>query len=212
MGIKGIFRLGLILTVMAAAASAATYQYVYTGNLFDVFSGNPSPFAPGDLLTISLATDAPMYVSNSDTEYPELISSGHIMSWTFSVGAWVFAGTQATTDPGATGPVLTQASFTTTNGVITDWSVYAWVPATGDTTQGGARSLTLYGDPFDFVTDVSGPSTASAANFPLQGSWQEIAPIPEPGTWTLFLLGIGGIALSRRWSRVRNWTSRVLQG
>jgi hypothetical protein len=83
-----------------------------------------------------------------------------------------------------------------------------WLPAGSSFTNGNGDTQYIFGDPnnmnlaIDSILILSG----TAINHVKQNSIQTTgtAPLPEPATWAMMLLGFGGISMAMRRSRRRN--------
>ena len=162
--------------LFANAATAAVYEYTYTGPDFSTVAGSytKSDNITGDFIVLSLLGNG--------------IHSVAPLSYSFSDGVQ----TLNNSDSGAL------IDVTVSGGKITSWTVDI---ATGSLTPpSGAVISTTYRSILKLDSGTT-DSTSSLnlglriTNSDTKGHWS-VAAVPEPSTWALMLLGFAGLAFA----------------
>lgn len=173
--------LGTSLFAMAlGVATAAPVTYLYTGNLFDTFVG-PASNGPETRIAAKVTFDQ-AYVNAA-------VNKNSILDFEMSTDGLNFSP--------ASNYFLVTGDFTFSAGNITEWDLF--------TLAANPRLHTTH------LQDLSyyqvGPqivSQNSVSNQPGQWVLQTAsvpAPVPEPGTYALMLLGLGCVAAAVRRGR-----------
>ena len=199
----GIFNDQLYGSAVVAVGPSGTASYSFRG-VFNVGTGIPTTANQYGAIIVGggtsnaglldmpweffIAGPSTIYVADDDTTAP---ATGGLQKWLFSSGSWSKAWTA--TASGATG-------MRGLTGVVTGNAVQLY-GITAVSTGTGANALVALSDTLD---GTSAPSFSTLATAPLNCVFRGVAlaPVPEPSSVVLALLGVGTLtAVVRRRGR-----------
>lgn len=210
-----VFAITLAVGTTQARAEFVSYNFTGTIKTADSYSsGNPLPFSPGDHLTWTLLYDRSTPLVNSDkyysgyqsyyvTKYPVLINlvdqtNGYHFPWTAGGGGILLFG-DSTKDPSSLVAsagnanlfLVYKESFPTSN--LSDWQLNS-IPLNLP-----HSDFNYYVQYADSQPEMSFDASVNSMSGPIAG----IPSAPEPGSFTLFLLGAAGLVARGMRRRLR---------
>lgn len=189
-------------SLVSSPALAASYLYTYTGNdLTDVTSaccGKPdTPFTTSDFIRFQFRSP--------DLLGPDLVDAGFaapITSWSLSLGPLSYSSADGVLysinfSTNAASQIIAY-QFTTQTDVVAPNLIPAEYPPTPYEEEVFSFDFPALGEVEDGVYIPSiFQDSAYAANVDDAGTWT-ITAVPEPATWAIMLVGLGGLGAVMR--------------
>ena len=218
---KSLFATGVAALTGGLALAPAAHATVYTLNLtgtvadtaYNTFMANGTTYQTGSL-DLGLGAYAPITLDNGD-ELQVTISLDGAFTVPGTVDGYQFLGINFNDLPANTGPTVLPSppAPEVSTGTMT-FSGGAGAPSGAVGTNCGNCVTNLYGasgpvSSFSFTEDF-GDNTIQSLVTPytfndVSLSYQVNGSVPEPASWALMILGMGGLgAVARRRARVQN--------